>query len=168
MTGQLSVVECFIESGRFRRMMEQPDPEQVTSLVEQYHACWSDADVQGMMECCHEDFSLFLNAAGPGGGPIRLFGKPDVSAFLLPIAEVAESKTVPLRLSYRDGVMRTQVDATVRHRATGHTLRCTYRQVIQFYGPKLIASEEFHDAAMMRAFWEMVASDTAFRGQGPT
>lgn len=147
--------------------MHQPDAEEVTALVETYHACWSAADVAGMMDCCHDDFSLYLNSAGPDGGPLRLYGKQDVASFLSPIAEVAESVTVPLVINYRDGVLRTQVDATVRHRATGHTLRSTYRQVIQFYGSKLIASEEFHDVAMMRAFWDMVKSDEAFRSSPP-
>lgn len=37
----------------------------------------------------------------------------------------------------------------------------SFRQVSLFGGMKIMAIEEFHDAAKMRAFWKMVRSDEA-------
>lgn len=127
--------------------------------VETYHACWSNADVKGMMQLCHPDVELKLNNAAPDGTTLHMVGKLDIAAFLLPILDLAVCTNVPLHPAYRDGAVRTQIEATIMHRRTGHTLQGTYRQIVQFDGPKIIGLDEFHDVAMMRTFWALVRGD---------
>ena len=130
------------------------------SIVEAYHACWSRGDVAGMMSWCTESYILYLSSGTPNGDPLTLHGKTAVSDFLTPIAAVTESSTQPYSYRFNDGVLRTQVQASVTHRASGHKLTSNYRQVLAFSGFKISSSEEFHDDAMIRAFWTMVKNST--------
>jgi len=132
--------------------------------TETYHQCWSNADVQGMMNLCHPDVELKLNNAAPDGGTLHMVGRLDIAAFLLPILDWASCTNVPLHLTYRDGVVRTQINAQLRHRRTGHTAHGTYRQIVQFHGSKIISLDEFHDVAMMRTFWDLVRGEEKLAG----
>lgn len=141
---------------------------QAIEIIEAYHAGWSKADVKGMMELCHRDIELRLFNAAPDGGTLHLSGKSAVTDFLVPISIIASSATVPIRIRYADGVARTQVAASVRHKATGHSVHGTYRQIIRFDGRAILGSDEYHDTSMMRAFWDMVREDEAiFKGIDP-
>lgn len=141
--------------------MKQLDEVMATAIVEAYHAAWSKQDVAGMLAWCHKDVTLFLNAGAPHGGPLRLYGRAELEVFLSPIVEVAISMTVPISCNFRNGVARTQIEAFIQHRKTGNVLTGTYRQVVLFDGFKILALEEFHDAAKMKAFWDMVRSEEA-------
>lgn len=151
--------------GTMKRLSET----QAIEVIEDYHVRWSDADVSGMMKLCHQDVVLRLVNAAPDGGTLNFVGKQAITEFLAPISQVTICTNIPLHTRYSDGTARTQVDATVRHKRTGHILRGTYRQLVQFDGREILSFDEFHDMAMMRAFWEMVREDEAiFRGLDPT
>lgn len=47
------------------------------------------------------------------------------------------------------------------HKATGLQLIGSYRQIMHFEGFKICRLQEFHDAAMLNAFWQMVAAGTS-------
>ncbi len=128
-------------------------------ILEAFHAAWSKGNVEGMLSWCHDDVTNFLNMGAPDGGPLRLFGKAEMRAFLLPVVDVAESVTVPASFTFRDNVGRAQIAAYVQHRKTRNVLSGTFRQVIIFESFKIAAIEEFHDSAKMKAFWEMVARE---------
>lgn len=130
------------------------------TIIEAFHAAWSQGDVTRMLSWCHNEITYFLNAGSADGGPMRLHGKPEMRAFLDQILNVATSVTVPQSFTFRaDGIGRAQIEAFVQHRKTGNVLSGTYRQVIFFEDFKIIALEEFHDAAKMKVFWEMVRSE---------
>ena len=128
------------------------------SILKAAHIAWSCGDIDGMLAQYVDDLTYFCNTGAPDGGPLELFGKPDMWAFLEPVLQIAECTTVPISFSYEDGVGRAQIDVVLRHLKTGHTLTGLYRQVVKFDGDKISAVEEFHDAARMRAFWNMVLS----------
>lgn len=129
------------------------------TILEALHAAWSQGDLGRMMTWCHPEITYYLNAGSADGGPLRLHGKDEMRAFLGRILHAATSMTVPLSFSYRDGVGRAQIEAFVQHRRTGNVLSGTYRQVIFFEDYKIVALEEFHDAAKMKTFWDMVRSE---------
>lgn len=148
--------------------MSQLNEETARAIVEAFHAGWSKGDVDSMLSWCHDDVTNFLNTGAPDGGPLRLYGKADLRAFLTTVSNVMHSVTVPLSFSYRDGVGRAQIEAYVQHRKTRIVLSGTFRQVILFDGFRIAGIEEFHDGARMQAFWEMVTSEEAAaqRAQG--
>lgn len=136
-------------------------------ILEAAHAAWSSQDIESMLSWYHDDLTYFCNMGGVGGEPLRLYGKPDMRAFLQPVIEVADSLSVPSSFTYRDGVGRAQVEVFIRHRQTGSVLEGTYRQVVLFDGFKIKALEEFHDAAKMQAFWQMVLTPVDPSAQQP-
>lgn len=129
------------------------------TILEAFHAAWSQGDVSRMLWWCHPEITYFMNTGAADGGPMRLHGKSEMQAFLGQILRAATSMTVPLSFSYRDGVGRAQIEAFVQHRGTGNVLSGTYRQVIFFDDFKIVALEEFHDAAKLKVFWEMVRNE---------
>jgi ketosteroid isomerase-like protein len=141
--------------------MRQATDEFARELIDAHHEAWSRGDIPAMLANCHDDVELVLNTGGPEGGPLRLLGKAELKAFLEAAASAVTSRTQVIQFSFKDGIARTTVDTHVCHRATGHTLQGSYRQVIQFDGLKILSSHEFHDAALMQAFWAMVQSDEA-------
>ena len=67
------------------------------------------------------------------------------------------SRTAAIRA---DGVGRATIECYVRHRTTRHVLVGSYRQLVTYRGDKVERLEEFHDAAKMIAFWQMVYGET--------
>lgn len=153
--------ECSFAISYRRTDMRQPDDAFAKSLIDAHHAAWSRGDIAQMLAHCHEDVELVLNTGGPEGGPLRLIGKEELRAFLEAAVAAITSRTIPTHFSFAAGVARTTIHAFVRHRKTGHTLHGTYRQVILFDGDKVISFHEYHDAALMQAFWAMVQSEEA-------
>lgn len=128
-------------------------------IIEDHHAAWSRGDIPAMLSNYHEDAELILNTGGPDGGPLRLMGKGELEAFLTSASSAVASRTKVVHFTFRDGVARTLIQAHVRHKLTGHTLQGTFRQVIQFDGQKILSSHEFHDAALLQAFWKMIEGE---------
>lgn len=126
------------------------------AILEAAHAAWSKQDVEAMLTWYHDDLSYYCNMGGSDGNALRLFGKSDMRAFLEPVIKVADCISVPISFSYQNGMGRAQVEVIIRHRESGNVLNGTYRQILLFEDYKIKALEEFHDAARMRAFWEMV------------
>lgn len=139
--------------------MNDLNEDTARAIVEALHAAWSKGDVDGMLTWCHDDVTHYLNAGAPDGGPLRLFGKTELRSFLRPIVQIAESMTVPTSFTFRDGIGRAQIEAYVQHRKTRNVLSGTFRQFVIFKGFKIAALENYHDAAKMKAFWEMVRSE---------
>ena len=139
--------------------MNHLNEETARAIFEAFHAAWSKGDIDGMLSWCHDDVTHFLNTGAPDGGPLRLFGKAELRSFLLPIASICESATVPISFVFGDSIGRAQIEAYVQHRKTRHVLSGTYRQLVFFDGFRISALEEFHDAAKMKAFWDMVRSE---------
>ena len=128
------------------------------SILEAAHAAWNRQDLEDMLTWYHDDIAYYNNAGGIDGNVVKLYRKSDMRAFLQPLLNVADCMSVPLTFNYRDGVGRAQVEVVIRHRRSGIKLKGTYRQFVTFQDLQIIAHEEFHDAARMKAFWAMVQS----------
>ena len=126
------------------------------SILEAAHAAWNRQNLEDMLTCYHDDITYYNNTGGIDGNVLKLYGKEDMRAFLQPVLDIADCISVPLTFNYRDDVGRAQVEVVIRHRQSGMELKGTYRQFVTFQNFQIIALEEFHDAARMKAFWTMV------------
>ncbi len=80
---------------------------------------------------------------------------------LAPVLPVFDSVTSIEYFQFENDVARVRVAACAAHKATGLEFIGSYRQIMHFKGYKISRLQEFHDAAMLNAFWQMVAAETA-------
>lgn len=132
--------------------------EMARLIVEGAHRAWTQKDLDSMLSWYVDDLTYLCNVGGRDGGPLFLTGKEELRDFLLPVTEVADATSTLLEFRFQDGVGRARIDSELRHRKTGVVLKGTYRQVLTFANDKIAKLEEFHDAARMRAFWNLVSS----------
>lgn len=124
------------------------------------HEAWSNGDVERVLRWYHDDLIYVCNA-GEYGEPTILHGKDQMRAFLSPIVAVAESMSTIDSFQFHNGVARVRCSCFIRHRASGHTLTGTYRQLMAFGDRGIARLDEYHDAARMAAFWRMVNGEHA-------
>lgn len=141
--------------------MKKLDEGMAHSVLNGVHNAWCRGDVERLLSYCTEDCVYWTNAGALDGMPFLVEGKPSVRAFLRSIASIAEHTSVVDRFYFVDGVARAAIEASIRHRRTGHVLVGSFRQVVTFDGCKIAKCEEFRDAAQTAAFWRLTASDEA-------
>ena len=129
------------------------------AIVGAFHAACSKGNVDGALTWCHDDVTHYLNAGIPDAGPVSLFGKAELRSFFTRAVHLCESKTVPTTFTFREGIGRAQIEANVMHRKTRNVLSGTFRQFVTFKGFKIAALEDYHDAAKLKAFWDMVRGE---------
>jgi ketosteroid isomerase-like protein len=125
------------------------------------HAAWSRGDIEGVLAHYVDDLTYFCNTGAPDGGPLLISGKQALRRMLQSIVGVAESVSVPEYFRFAEGTGRATIECYLRHKTTGHTLIGSYRQLITYRGDRIERLEEFHDAAKMMAFWQMITADAA-------
>jgi ketosteroid isomerase-like protein len=138
--------------------------EHARHTLEAAHAAWSRGDLDGVLFAYHDDLIYWSNTGGSDGGPLKIVGQAAFGGFLRTILEVAESVTVLEYFRYADGVARARVECYIRHRQTGLVLTGSYRKIVTYRGYKIARVDEFHDAAKMATFWQLIAGETV----GPT
>ena len=129
-------------------------------LVDAAHLAWSNRDVEALLACYCEDIHYSCNT-GSSAEPFVAVGKQAMRDFLLPVLDIAESMSVVDRFVFKDNMARATIACFVTHKATGHVLSGSYRQVLVFREGKIAKIEEFHDAARIAAFWKMVDVEAA-------
>ena len=127
------------------------------------HAAWSRADVEGVLAHYVNDLTYCCNTGAPAGGPLLISGKQALREMLQSIAGVADSVSVPEYFRFAEGTGRATIECYIRHRTTGHALVGSYRQLITYRGDRIERLEEFHDAAKMMAFWQMISGEAAIQ-----
>lgn len=142
--------------------MKKLDEWMARSLLNAVHDAWCKGDVERLLSYCTEDCVYWSNAGAPDGMPFVVEGKPSLRTFFRSTASIAEHTSVVDRFHFEEGVARAAIEASIRHRRTGHVLVGSFRQVVTFDGSKIAKCEEFRDAARTAAFWRLVASDEAF------
>jgi hypothetical protein len=70
--------------------------------------------------------------------------------------EVIDSRTRIESVRCENGLVRTRLAAVMQHRASGHVLTCTLRQVLRFEGFRIAEHADYHDAAKLAAFWNLI------------
>jgi ketosteroid isomerase-like protein len=139
------------------------DEHQARMLLQGTHAAWSNGNVEGVLAHYVDNLTYFCNTGGADGGPLLIEGKRDFREMLRSIVDVAESVSVPEYFRFADGVGRATIESYIRHKMTRHTLVGSYRQVLTFRDGRIERLEEFHDAAKMIAFWEMISGEAAIQ-----
>jgi len=128
-------------------------------IIEATYASWAAQDLATVGACLHKDavYQLHLQpGAGPISGAVR--GKATIIKSLAEILrdfEVVEYR--PLKITGADGLWTSRARIHYGHRATGLSYEATIRNVWRVEGDKIRNFEVFHDAARLRAFFEMVS-----------
>ena len=141
----------------------QVDELKARIILDMAHAAWSRGDIEGVLDNYVDDLTYVCNTGGPDGGPLLIAGKQGLREMLLSISEVAESVSVSEYFRYEDGIGRAKIECYIRHKTTRHVLVGSYRQIMTYRGDKIERMEEFHDAAKMIAFWQMISGDEAIQ-----
>jgi ketosteroid isomerase-like protein len=130
-------------------------------LVDAAHLAWSNRDTPALLACYCDDIRYTCNTGSNGADSFVAVGKQAMLDFLLPVLNIAESMSVVERFVFKDGMARATITCFVRHKATGHVLSGSYRQILVFREGKIAKIDEFHDAARIAAFWRMVKVEAA-------
>jgi ketosteroid isomerase-like protein len=131
------------------------EPEAAHAVIEAAHEAWNNGNVEGMLAAYVDDLTYVSNT-GPDGQSLVINGKADFRARFEPIMSIVEAKTFIEDFRFLGTTARIRFSTYVRHRETGHELTGTYREVCTFRGLKICKIEDFHDAARMAAFWQLV------------
>ncbi len=139
----------------------QLDEHRARVILDATLAAWSNGDVDSLVGHFVDDLTYFCNTGAPDGGPLTIVGKTAYRATLQQILDVSESVCVAEYFRFAEGVGRAKIECYIRHKTTRHTLVGSYRQLITYRGDKVERLEEFHDAAKMIAFWQMISGEAA-------
>ena len=129
------------------------------AIVEGMYASWAAHDVAAVGACLHRDavYTLHLpEGAWPIAGNMR--GKRKILTSLEEILrdfEVVEYR--PLKVTEIGDVVTSRAKIHYGHKATGLSYEANIRNVWRLEGDKIRNFEVFHDAARLRAFFEMVS-----------
>ena len=127
-------------------------------IVEAMYASWAAQDLSSVAACLHRDATYTLHlpkGAWPIAGDVR--GKRKIVTSLAEILrdfEVVEYR--PLKVTESDDAATSRAKIHYGHKATGLSYEATIRNVWRIEGDKVRSFEVFHDAARLRAFFEMV------------
>jgi ketosteroid isomerase-like protein len=135
------------------------DEHRARMILEATHAAWSRGDVEALLDYFVDDVTYCCNTGAPDGGPLVVNGRSAYRQMLQPIVDVAESVSVPEYFRFVDGLGRSRIECYIRHRTTRHVLVGSYRQLVTYRGDRIARLEEFHDAAKMIAFWQMISGE---------
>ncbi|WP_072396127.1 nuclear transport factor 2 family protein [Hyphomicrobium sp. CS1GBMeth3] len=141
--------------------MKKLDECTALNILSATHDAWCRADIERLLSYYADDCVYWCNAGPLNGVPFVIEGKQALRTFLWSITSVAESRAVIEHFHFEDGLGRANVEAYLRHRRTGLVLAGSYRHIVTYRGRKIARSEQYHDAAKMAAFWQMVRCDEA-------
>jgi ketosteroid isomerase-like protein len=136
-------------------------------ILDATHIAWSKGDIEGMSSWFADDMTYWSNTGSRDGSPLIIHGRAAHVAMLQSVFGVAESMSVTEHFQFSHGIGRAQVEAYIRHRQTGLVLSGTYRQIVTYRAGKILRLDEYHDAAKMAAFWNLVMSETSLEATQP-
>jgi ketosteroid isomerase-like protein len=131
------------------------------AIVEAGHAAWNARNLEGVLDNYTDGLLYTSNAGGPDGQPLQAFGKSGLRAMLAPVLPAFETMTSIEHFKFADDIAWVRVNSFAVHKSTGLELSGTYRQIMHFRGFKICRLEEFHDAAKLNAFWQLLAVESA-------
>jgi ketosteroid isomerase-like protein len=134
-----------------RHCMRANAEEKREETLRALHSAWSAEDLDKVLGCFATDVT-YLSNKGEGEEPLILTGKDQLQAYLAAIVQDCECSSHIRRLTWREGALNATIGHIVRHRATGHELRGTFRQLARFRGYRIHRLEEYYDAAKIKAF----------------
>lgn len=136
------------------------------AILDEAHRAWSVGDVEGVLQTYTDDIFYQCNAIDLRSPPAIIVGKPAMRAFLQPIASITECMSVTESFQFHSGIGRARASCFLKHRASGHTLTTTYRQIVMFRQMRISRMEEFHDAAKLAAFFRLIEGEESRSAAG--
>ena len=125
------------------------------------HDAWSAPDLNKLESCFTKDLEYQCNGGTSDGSPLTLVGRDEFIDFWTPLVTEFETLTSPETFHLDGDTARAQISVKVLHFRTGHKLTGTYRQLLTFRSGLICRIEEYHDAAKLAAFWQLVLHDDA-------
>jgi ketosteroid isomerase-like protein len=104
------------------------------------HDAWNARDIERFLSFCVDDLAYWINV-GPGGGLI-LFGKDQIGERLRGWDGV-ESTSVPRDFTFKDGIIRANVEFSMKNLESGQSFVSDVRQVLMFRGEKICRMEQY-------------------------
>lgn len=130
-------------------------------MVSACHDAWSTRDLDRLLTYYSPNMVYICNAEPSGAHPVRYVGLEAFRGFLAPVLELIESVSVVEGFQFSGNTARATIACYMKHFATGIVLSGQYRQVFQFTGDRISQLEEYHDAARIATFWELVTQTEA-------
>ena len=119
------------------------------------HDAWNARDIERFLSFCVDDLAYWINV-GPRGGLI-LFGKEQVGERLRGWDGV-ESLSVPRDFTFKDGVIRANIEFSMKNLSSGQSFVSGLRQVLMFRDEKICRMEQYFNgpstAALITAIKE--------------
>jgi len=132
--------------------------EIIRAILESAREAWNSGSVEGVLDKYVEDIIYTTNTGGPNGESLTIRGKEDVRRRYLGAMALIESRSRIEYVRWDNGLVRTRLVATMRHRETGIESTVRLRQLIRFRGFLIAEIQDFHDAAKLAAFWRFVGA----------
>jgi hypothetical protein len=125
------------------------------AILEAAQGAWAGGSVEGVLQKYVDDL-VYITNTGPSGASLTINGKDGLRRRFVAVMAAVESASRIDAFRYEGGVARIRLSAIIRHRSTGHVFKCSLRQIIYFREFQICKQEDFHDAAKMAAFWNLV------------
>lgn len=144
------------------------DRHRAEVIIHACHDAWSAGDLKRMFAYYNPNVLYTCNTLVGDGFPQQISGRDAMRDFLVPMLDEVECLTVVEAFHFTEDTARAMIAVWLRHLSTGIELSGQFRQVFrfdEFY--KIVSLEEFHDAAKLRAFWQLVhQTEAAARSSG--
>mgnify|MGYP000037585997 CR=1 FL=1 len=140
--------------------------ETVRAMLLASQAAWNSGSIEGVLEKYVDDLVYITNAGGPNGETLRIEGKDNLRRRLRASMDACESQARIDSVREDRGLIRTRLSAVIRHKASGHTINLSLRQILRLEGFRIAEQVEYHDAAKLAAFWRL-AGDTRGERKDP-
>lgn len=137
------------------------DRYRAEAIVNACHDAWSRRDLDRLLQYYSPDVVYTCNGEPSGAHPVRYIGRDALRGFLAPLLDLIESVSVVEGFQFSGNKARATVGCYMKHFATGIILSGQYRQVFLFADDRISQLEEFHDAAKLATFWQLVRQTEA-------
>ena len=136
------------------------DEHRARMILEATHAAWSRGDVEGLLKYFVDDVTYCCNTGAARWRTARGHRQECVSADAAADRRRRRKRVGARILPVRRRSRSRRIECYIRHRTTRHVLVGSYRQLVTYRGDRIERLEEFHDAAKMIAFWQMISGET--------
>jgi ketosteroid isomerase-like protein len=139
--------------------------ETITAILESAREAWNAGSIEGVLDKYVDDVVYITNTGGPNGESLTIRGKENLRRHFKAAVDVVDCQSRLEAVRYEGGLVRTRVSVDLCHRASGHSMTCSLRQILRFEGFRIAESRDFHDAAKLAAFWRLVGDPIQRRTQ---
>jgi hypothetical protein len=123
------------------------------------HEAWNHRDIERLLTLFVDDMTYWSNF-GANGGETLISGQRAFREFLAGLQQM-HGLSVPHGFKFKDGVGMASVEFYLCDVRSGHSHSGTFRQKLHYRGRRIERMEEYHDAAALQAYLQLLGSKTA-------